>query len=143
MVQLRPVDPRFLHCYLIKHDLKLEDLDLGNRSVIRNRHVVARIKESYSVYQTSNLSLDDFFDCQIVDFVSARMGQDYWTRSEEISRKPLLLCSIHHTPPRYSFGIKLENMQLKKPIRISLQNLFSIYDIDEIFQSFDFDEKFQ
>ena len=140
MVQLRPVDPRFLHCYLIKHGLKPRDLDLSQRQCIRNTEIAKRIKNSYTDFKKSNLDLEQFFDCQIVEFMSNRQNQDFWTNCEEITHNPIFLCFFNNNPPRYKFGIGLERMNLTRPIKMSLSRLLAIYKIDEVFRSHDFDE---
>ena len=69
MARLKSVDPRFLHCYLIKHKLKPRDLNLSPRHCIRNKEVSRRILESYNDFKNSSLSIEDFFGCQIVEFI--------------------------------------------------------------------------
>ena len=140
MVQLRPVDPRFLHCYLIKHKLKPRDLELSQRLCIRNSEIAKRIKNLYADFKRSNLDLEQFFDCQIVEFISNRQNQGFWTNCEEITRDPILLCFYKNNPPRYKFGIGLEQLHLTRAIKMSLSHLLALYKIDEVFRSHDFDE---
>ena len=144
MVRLKSVDPRFLHCYLIKHKLRPRDLDLSPRHCIRNKEVSKRILETYRSFKNTSLSIEDFFDCQIVEFISSRIDQGFWSNCDEITREPFLLCYVKNGSgvgkDRYHHGVSREEMKLSKPIKITLEHLFSLYQINDVFESLDPDQ---
>ena len=130
MVQLRGIDGLFLHVYLSIYNYKPRDLGLSARECIRNSEAIKVIKEAYRNYQNSGQNIEDFFNIQVVNFEASGRDRSYIATCESVTRSPIIICSVVKKEiTNYKFGLPLSDLKIKKPIKMSLKHIFSIYGI--------------
>ena len=130
MVQLRGIDGLFLHVYLSVYKYKPRDLGLSARECIRNSEAIRVIKEAYRNYQNSGQNIEDFFNIQVVNFEASGRDRSYIATCESVTRSPIIVCSVVKKEIiNYKFGLPLSDLKIKKPIKMSLKHIFSIYGI--------------
>ena len=137
MVSLRGVDSLFLHVYIAKHQLKPRDLNLSERSFIRNLDIIQQIKQSYRSFQTSEMSIEDFFNTQIVTFEASHENRSYSTNTLEVTRSPSIVFKINKSRSQHTFtiGVPFDKIKLNTPIKMSLNHIFAIHGITDDFDT--------
>ena len=137
MVSLRGVDGLFLAVYIAKHQLKPRDLNLSERSFIRNFDIIHQIKQSYRSFQTSGMSIEDFFNTQVVSFEASHENRSFLTNTVEVIRSPSMVFKINKGRNRsnYTIGVPFDKIKLNTPIKMSLNHIFAIHGITDDFDS--------
>ena len=144
MVCLRGIDNLFLHAYIAKHKLKPRDLNLSQRSYIRNIDQIRLIQQSYRQFIASEKNVEDFFDTQIIKFESSHENRPFTTNTIEVTRSPILLFEMNKNRNRsyYQIGVPMDKIKLTTPIKMSLVNIFEIYGIIDEFNTEDLEGMF-
>ena len=145
MVSLRGVDSLFLHAYIAKHKLKPRDLNLSERSYIRNMDQIRLIQQSYRQFKSSQKTVEDYFSTQIMHFEASRANRPYTTDVTEVTRSPTIIFSIKNGQNRieYRIGVPFDEIKLTSPIKMSLVNIFAIYGITDQFNTEDLEGMFE
>jgi len=142
MVSISGVDQAFLHVWLSTFRIKNEDLELrrggqgsqkgGNRQeFINNPSLVRRIKTDHGDYKSRKTDLESYFDRSIIEFKQSKSNFPFMTSIESISKQPVFVCK--GPKGNYRLTEPLNQLKAKKPIKMSLKHIFSIYDIHHDF----------
>ena len=136
MVHLSGVDQAFLHLWLSVFKIKEDELHLrgergrGRAQFINNPSIVRRIKSDHEDYKARKTSLQAYFDRSIIEFRRSDQRYVYNTSLESVSNHPAF---VFKTKGKYCLNQPLDELKAKKPIRMSLKHIFSIYDIHHDF----------
>ena len=136
MVHLSGVDQAFLHLWLSVYRIKEDELHLrgergrGRAQFINNPSLVRRIKSDHDEFKIRNTNLQAYFDRSIIEFKRSNAGKPFFTSIQSVSKQPVIVCK---TRGKYCLTDPFENLKAKKPIRMSLKHIFSIYDIHHDF----------
>ena len=137
MVHLSGVDQAFLHVWLSCYRIKNEDLELrggrgtGNAKFIHNSSLVRRIKTDHGVFKSRKTDLETYFGRSIIEFKKTKSTYPFMTSIQSVSNQPVFVCKGHKG--NYCLTEPLDQLKAKKPIKMSLKHIFSIYDIHHDF----------
>ena len=137
MVNLSGVDQAFLHVWLSIYRVKKEDLELrggrgtGNAQFIHNPSLVRRIKTDHGDFKSRKTDFETYFDRSIIEFKQSKTNFPFTTSIQSVPKQPVLVCK----GPKGKFCLTepLNQLKAKKPIKMSLKHIFSIYDIHHDF----------
>ena len=136
MVSLSGVDQAFLHVWLSIFRIKNEDLQLragrgtGRTKFISNPSLMRRIKTDHADYKSRKTDLETYFDRSIIEFKRSDQRYAFNTSIESVSKQPVFVCKSKN---KYCLTESLDQLKAKKPIKMSLKHIFSIYDIHHDF----------
>ena len=136
MVHLSGVDQAFLHVWLSIFKIKSEDLELrggrgtGNAQFIHNPSLIRRIKTDHGDFKSRKTDLETYFDRSIIEFKQSNNNSPFTTSIQSISKQPVF---VYKTRKTYRLTEPLDQLKAKKPIKMSLKHIFSIYDIHHDF----------
>ena len=142
MVHLSGVDQAFLHVWLSCYRIRNEDLELrrggqgsqkgGNRQeFIHNPSLVRRIKADHGEFKSRKTDLETYFDRSIIEFKQPKTNFPFTTSIQSVPKEPVFVCK--GPKGKYCLTEPLNQLKAKKPIRMSLKHIFSIYDIHHDF----------
>ena len=143
MVHLRGVEQAFLHVWLSVHKIKEDDLHLrgghgsGKAQFIQNPSLIRRIKSDFDDFKTREVDIETYFSRSIIEFRQTDARNPFITSAEAITRHPVLICRKRG---KYCLIAPLDQLKARRPIRMSLQHIFSIYDIHHDFVDSSIDE---
>ena len=147
MVNLLGVDQAFLHLWLSVHRIKKEELQLragghgsgSHKTVfIHNISLARRIKSDFDDFKSRQVDHESYFDRSIIVFKQTKSKSPFQTSTESVSKKPVFICKS--TRDKYCLTETLDTLKAKKPIKMSLEHIFSIYDIHHDFVDSSIDE---
>ena len=139
MVFLSGVDQAFLHVWLSVYRVKNEDLELrrgsqgsGNhkKDFIHNPSLVRRIKTDHVDFKSRKTDLETYFDRSIIEFKRSDQRYAFNTSIQSVNKQPVFVCKSKN---KYCLTEPLDQLKAKKPIKMSLKHIFSIYDIHHDF----------
>ena len=136
MVNLSGVDQAFLHVWLSVYRVKNEDLELrggrgtGNAQFIHNPSLARRIKNDQGDFKSRKTDLESYFDRSIIEFKQSNNNSPFTTSIQSVSKQPVF---VYKTRKTYRLIEPLNQLKAKKPIKMTLKHIFSIYDIHHDF----------
>ena len=139
MVNLSGVDQAFLHVWLSTFRIKNEDLELRRggqgsgshkKDFINNPSLIRRIKTDHADFKSRKTDLETYFDRSIIEFKRSDQRYAFNTSIESVSKQPVFVCKSKN---KYCLTEPLDQLKAKKPIKMSLKHIFSIYDIHHDF----------
>ena len=137
MVHLIGIDQAFLHLWLSVYRIKEDELHLrrgdhrsGKAQFINDPSLVRRIKSDHNDFKSRKSNLQTYFDRSIIEFKRSNAGKPFFTSIQSISQQPVIVCK---TRGKYCLTQPSDQLKAKKPIRMSLKHIFSIYDIHHDF----------
>ena len=137
MVHLSGIEQTFLHVWLSTFRIKNEDLQLrggrgtGNAKFINNPSLARRIKTDHADFKSRKTDLETYFDRSIIEFKQSKSNFPFMTSIQSISKQPVFVCK--GPKGKYCLTEPLDQLKAKKPIKMSLKHIFSIYDIHHDF----------
>ena len=122
-------------------DLHLQSKSGQNREyfIIRNQEFGQRIKSDYEEYKCSGKTMNEYFGRTILKATKYFTDTDHIFKLKNVASatKPLLL---HQCRTSFYLESKPKAVSSQIPIKMSLEDIFSIYDIDEEFSLENIDE---
>ena len=133
MVFLSGVDQAFLHLWLSVFRIKNEDLQLrrgqgtGNSQFISHPSLVRRIKADYGDFKSRKVNKETYFDRSIIEFKQTKAHSPFYTSTQFVEKQPVFLCK--NKKGNYCLTEPLDQLKAKKPIKMTLKHILSIYNI--------------
>ena len=136
MVFLSGVDQAFLHLWLSVFRIKNEDLQLRrggqgsgshNQEFINNPSLARRIKADHADFKSRKTDLETYFDRSIIEFKKTKSTYPFITSIQSVEKQPVLVCK--NQKGKYCLTEPLNQLRAKKPIKMALKHILSIYNI--------------
>ena len=136
MVHLSGVDQAFLHVWLSTYRIKNEDLELRRggqgsgthkQEFINNPSLVRRIKTDHGDFKSRKTDLETYFDRSIILFKQTNTNHPFNTSIQSVEKQPVLVCKNKNG--KYCLTQPLDQLKAKKPIKMALKHILSIYNI--------------
>ena len=133
MVFLSGVDQAFLHLWLSVFRIRNEDLQLrrgqgtGNAQFINNPSLARRIKADHGDFKSRKVKEEIYFDRSIIEFKQTKAHSPFYTSTESVEKQPVLVCK--NKKGKYCLTEPLNQLKAKKPIKMTLKHILSIYNI--------------
>ena len=113
--------------------------------IISDRDLKLKVTTEFKRFKKSGLSLNDFFDVTIV-FVT-KIKNHFRVKAKDLEGKILFVWLPGHYPcpvsSSVSYRVPIEKLSSVTPIKMSLKDIFQIYDITDSFESeFELEDKY-
>ena len=145
IVKYGKVLPEFVTVWVKHFRVPVEELHLQSKFgqnreyfIIRNQEFGQRIQSDYEEFKCSEKTMNEYFGRTILK------ASNYYTNTEVFklnnvtsATKPLL---IHHCKNSFYLESKPKAVSSNKPIKMSLEDIFLIFDIDDEFSLENIDE---
>ena len=126
-ITTRNIDSEFVLCFIVVNKINYSDLQLAknnNWTVIKNYQILNLIQASYRNFLSSGLSLEDFFQCQIVPVRKTR-GNQLIIETNEIIRYPIFI--ITDRKKRVQHGALFDQMNSSEAIKMPIELIFAMH----------------
>ena len=144
IVKYGKVPPEFVTVWVKHFRIPVGDLHLQSKVghheyfMIRNHEFGQRIKSDYEEFRCSGKNMNEYFDRTVLKASKFNKNTETFKLKNVISAtKPLL---IHHCKNSFYLESNPKAISSQIPIKMSLEDIFSIYDIDDEFSLENMDE---
>ena len=127
-ITTKNIDPKFVFCFINVNKISFSDLALKkskNWNVITNTKIFDEIKSSYQTFLSSCMTLDQFFQCQVVPVRKTR-GDRLLVEIDEIYQFPVF--TITDRNKRIQHGAEISQLNSETPVKMPVELIFAIHD---------------
>ena len=132
-IRVNGIDDKFTAVWYTVQGRKCRLLNRTKRCVkFADVHVEMLVLESYNQFVLSGLSMDDYFDREIIECYISTHTQKFVTTVKKVTRAPVFV-GKRTSPREYFYFIPLGDLFTKCPIEMTEQQIMQLWNIYDTF----------